>query len=123
MVELYLFRLFVCLGYELTVHPELEGSGVRPDFRVQRGDSAFFLEALTVFSGIVDEGRDAAREARILDIVNEVKSAVFSVNIEFERVGRQRPRRIEIMRPLEAWLARLDPDAIASPAPILRLAR
>jgi hypothetical protein len=65
--ELYMFRLFDRLGYQIDVHPTLKQSRARPDFYVRRGQAAFFLEALTVFSGIVEPGRDATREAWVLD--------------------------------------------------------
>lgn len=112
--ELYLFRLFACLGYEIEVHPKLKGSNAKPDFYLLRGESAFYMEALTVLSGIVEEGRAADREAWILDTINEVQSSTFSVSIDFEQVGQQRPRRVEITRPLKKWLATLDPDVVAS---------
>jgi hypothetical protein len=111
--ELYLFRLFGCLGYEVEVHPNLVGSSARPDFRVRRGPSTFFVEALTVFSGIVDEGRNEHREAWILDMINGVQSSTFSVSIDFDQVGDQPPRRSEIIPKIEAWLAPLDPDRVA----------
>lgn len=111
--ELYLFRLFGSLGYEIEVHPEIDGSKTHPDFRLTRGEDRFYLEAATVFSGIVEEGRHGERESWILGTLNEARSDNFFVGIEFDRVGTARPRKAEI-RPVEKWLGSLDPDQVAT---------
>jgi hypothetical protein len=49
--ELYLHRLFVCLGHEVTVHPELPGRPGKPDFLVTRGTESLYVEATTAFNG------------------------------------------------------------------------
>jgi len=112
--ELYLFRLFSRLGFELEVHPSLPDHTTHPDFRVSGKGEEFYLEAATVFSGIVEEGRDARREGWILDAINHVKSANFFVGVDFGRVGIQRPRVGEITRPIEEWLSGLDPDEVTA---------
>jgi hypothetical protein len=111
--ELYLFHLFGSLGYEIAVHPDV-GSQTHPDFRLVRGEDRFYLEAATVFSGIVEEGRHGERESWILGALNEARSDNFFVGIDFERVGTVRPRKAEIIRPVEEWLGSLDPDQVAA---------
>lgn len=59
--ELYLHELFRRLGFEIEVHPELEGVSGRPDFRVARDDAAFYVEAATTFSGIVGDATASER--------------------------------------------------------------
>jgi hypothetical protein len=110
--ELYLHRLFACAGWSIEVHPDVAGS-THPDFRLTRGTDAFYLEALTVFSGIVEEGRNGTREAWVLDLINEVPNRSFFVGVDFEAVGLQRPNRQEVVRPTKEWLETLDPDAVA----------
>ena len=112
-----MFRLFRCLGFEVEVHPDVKGASTHPDFRVQRDGEAFYIEAVTVFSGIVDEGRDGAREAWIKDLINEIDNRRFFVGLDFERVGTDRPRRQEVIRPIENWLAMLDPDVLRAAPP------
>lgn len=120
--ELYLFRLFQQLGFDVEVHPHIAGAPTHPDFRLVRDGDALYVEALTVFSGIVEEGRHGAREAWVLDLVNEAKNPNFFVGIDFERVGTTTPARREVVRPIEEWLATLDPDAVSADAlPELRL--
>jgi hypothetical protein len=109
--ELYLFRVFSSLGFDIDVHPELPDSPARPDFRLG-GESPTYIEATTVFSGIVEEGRHGAREGWILDALNEGKSDSFFVWVHMEAVGQARPRASEIVRPVEQWLDALDPDPV-----------
>jgi hypothetical protein len=110
--ELYLFRLLRQIGFRVDVHPPLSDTSARPDFRVTGSEGSFLLEAATTFSGIVDEGKDAVREGWILAAVEEVQAPDFFVSIQFDQVGRERPSVREIVKPIEAWLATLDPDAI-----------
>lgn len=112
--ELYLFRLFTCLGFHIEVHPTVSGTDARPDFLLKGGGQLFYVEAATVFSGIVEEGRDDAREAGVLDLINQGRSHNFFVSVEFHRVGLESPSRNEITRPIEEWLAKCDPDLVAA---------
>lgn len=109
--ELHLFNLFGQIGYEVDVHPEVDGA-THPDFRATREATRFYVEALTVFSGIVEEGRNAAREAWVLDLINAVDNGDFSVGLEFVCVGKERPSAREVQRPIESWLASLDADTV-----------
>jgi hypothetical protein len=107
--ELYLFRLFGCLGFEVDVHPEMPARMTRPDFRLRR-ERNVYVEATTVFSGIVEEGRSAEREAWMVDALNEVKSTDFVVWLHYDQVGMERPGVREVTTPVEEWLTTLDAD-------------
>jgi hypothetical protein len=111
--ELYVFSLLCRLGFAVEVHPETGVRGTTPDFHCVRGDCRFYVEAATVFSGVMEDGRHGERESWILDLVNEAHNPDFFVWLEFDEVGLERPRRSEVLRPLEDWLATLDPDAAA----------
>jgi hypothetical protein len=115
--ELYVFHLFRSLGFEVEVHPDVEGRSTHPDFRVERDGEGFYVEAVTVFSGIVEEGRHGTREAWIKDLINEINNRNFFVRLDFEKVGTERPRRQEVIRPIENWLTTLDPDVLRAAAP------
>lgn len=112
--ELYLFTLYRRLGYSVLVHPPVAGTTAQPDFLVVRGDEELYVEAAVVFSGVVDEERHGAREAWIYDLVNKATNPNFHVGLEFDRLGMQRPKVTELIRPLEQWLAGLDPDEVAA---------
>ncbi len=110
--ELYLFRLFRRLGFHIAVHPDVSSTTARPDFLITRGNERTYVEAVAVFSGIVEEGRHGAREAWIQDLINEASSPNFFVGLDFEKVGTERPSRKEVISPIEDWLAGLDPDVV-----------
>lgn len=109
--ELYLHRLFTCLGYEVEVHPELSGSSGRPDFRLRWDEGSCLIEAAATFSGIVDEDRNAERDGWIMVALEQVENPNFSVRLEVERSGLERPSVREIAVPVERWLSGEDPDA------------
>jgi hypothetical protein len=89
--ELYLHNLFTSLGYRLTVHPEIPGTKGHPDFLIERDDESFYLEAATIFSGIVAAGRRAHLEGEVQDIINTIDPFDFMVSLSYERVGERMP--------------------------------
>jgi hypothetical protein len=109
--ELYLHRLLTRCGFHVDVHPELDGTGDRPDFRIRTDAGSFFLEAATTFSGIVDDEPHSPLEPQIMDAIDQGSSETFTVLLDFARVGNVMPRTAEIVRPIERWLRELDPDA------------
>jgi hypothetical protein len=109
--ELYLFRVFTALGFEVEVHPEVATGPGRPDFRLD-GEQPLYVEATTAFSGIVEEGRHRERESWVLDALNQGKSANFFVWIHIEKVGMELPAVREVVGPVEEWLDDLDPDEV-----------
>jgi hypothetical protein len=112
--ELYLYRLFLRLGYSIEVHPSVPGSSKRPDFLLTKDTERFYLEAAVVFSGIVDEARNGVREGWIIDAANRGKSPNFYVGIDFDQVGTLRPKDRDIYEPVQAWLTTLDPDQVTA---------
>jgi hypothetical protein len=109
--ELYLHRVFDALGFDIDVHPTVARTTGRPDFALQRQDT-IYVEAMTVFSGIVDEARSPDREAWLIDALNEVRTTDFFGFPTFERVGMERPSKAQVVRPVEKWLATLDADEV-----------
>lgn len=110
--ELYLHRLFSCLGFEIGVERPLPHTSKRPDFLLSRADGSFFLEATTVFSGIVEEGRHGARESEVRHAINTIKNRSWHVGLNFNHVGRLTPSRVSLTEPIAKWLAKHDPDAV-----------
>ncbi len=110
--ELYLFTLYRRLGYSVTVHPTVTGTTTQPDFLVVRDDEQLYVEAAAVFSGIVDKEQNGDGKAWIYDVVNKATNPNFHVELDFHRLGTQRPKATELIQPLEQWLTGLDPDEI-----------
>lgn len=70
------------------------------------------MEAVQPVTGIKDDERHAAREAVVLDAINEIDERRFFVHISFVRVGPQHPRKRKVTNPIAEWLRGLDPDAV-----------
>jgi hypothetical protein len=104
--ELYVHRLFVCLGYDIKVHPELPGREEKPDFLVTRGSESLYVEATTAFNG--DSIVNPHGQAWVCDFIDSAHNPDFMVDIEFPKVGIAWPGREEIVERLEEWLAGLD---------------
>jgi hypothetical protein len=50
----------------------------------------------------------------LLTLVNKATNPNFHAKLEFDRLGTQRPKETELIRPLEQWLTGLDPDEVAA---------
>ena len=103
--ELYLHRLLTALGFEATPNTQLPGGRSRPDLLAVRGEQSFYVEAVTVFSGIVASTPRSALEPAILDVINTIDASNFFVSVGFARTASSMPRRAQIIRPIEDWLA------------------
>jgi hypothetical protein len=110
--ELYLHRLFTRLGYRVSVHPSVPGTNGRPDFLVEHASTSFYVEAVTVFSGIVAQGRRERLEAQVMDLINTIDASLFFVSVHFDRDGEKTPRAQAITRPIDAWLKTIDADEL-----------
>ena len=110
--ELYLHELFHRLGYAVDVHPTLPDSPKTPDFLLCRDGSRLYVEAAVLFSGIVTSERRTA-PPWMLDAINHASSPNFFIRlVEVRQRGDHQLKRNEIVRPLEAWLAELDPGQV-----------
>ncbi len=110
--ELYLHAVFRRLGFAVATHPDMGTTVRRPDFELTRGGEAFLMEAATVFSGLVEDGRHGAREAEVLDALESVADPDFILSVAFEQVGASSPPKARFVRDVREWLKSLDPDAV-----------
>lgn len=114
--ELYLHELFLRLGYGITIHPAIEGTGRKPDFGLLRDGSELIVEASVVFSGIsVSDEETGAAPSWMLAAFELIENPNFFVSIhEITARGDEQLKRAEIASPTEEWLAGLDPDQVTS---------
>jgi hypothetical protein len=110
--ELYLHHIFTNLGFRVTPNAELPEGGSRPDLLVERGDNFFYVEAVTVFSGIVSSESHTALEPRILDLINTVNASNFFVSVRFVQSSTAMPKAEDITRPIERWMAEHGADDV-----------
>jgi hypothetical protein len=112
--ELYVHGLLRALGFEVTFHPPVPGTDGRPDFLAERRGSAFYVEAATVFSGIVSPSRQSRALVDIEDTIARLDSSVFWPSLRVDRVGGSMPAKRSIRHAITNWTAHLDPDEVAS---------
>jgi hypothetical protein len=112
--ELYLHHLLTSLGFRVTPHPYVPGSSGRPDFVAARRRQAFYVEAVTEFSGIAPNPPRSPLEPAILDVINQVDASDFFVSVRISQTGTSMPRRTQITGPIKAWLSKLDAHRLRS---------
>jgi hypothetical protein len=105
--ELYIASLFRHLGYDVVTHPTIEGSERKPDFLVTRDEAAFYVECT-----VAAAGGTPGTAAWIYDCISDVETRDFLVGIHRIEQGSQRPKRVEVTRPIAQWLTELDPDEL-----------
>jgi hypothetical protein len=111
--ELYLHELFLRLGFEVEVHPSLEGTRRLPDFRIRRYDQTAIVEAAALFSGLAKADRRGAAPGWMTEAVENLNSPDFFVNYEAVVTrGPEQLKRQEVVRPIQEWIDGLDADLI-----------
>jgi hypothetical protein len=107
--ELYIASLFRHLGYDVVPHPTIEGSKRKPDFLVTREAAAVYVECT-----VAGAGGTRGTPEWIYDCISDVETRDFFVGIEHFEQGAEKPKRVEVTRPIAQWLAGLDPDELLS---------
>lgn len=109
--ELYLHELFRRLGYEVEVHPHLEGIKTRPDFLLKReGAPRAFIEAR--LSGLQTEKNASAERLKkeLHDALDKAHSPNFFLDLDEIRTAPVRPSFKQLTNLVERWLETLNPD-------------
>jgi len=106
--EIYVATLYRQLGYTVVAHPTISGSDRKPDFLMSRAGSHFYVECTVALTG--DSAKGAF--AWIIDCISEVKTRDFLIGVRHVKHGSQKPRRIEVTRPLTQWLEELRADEL-----------
>ncbi|MGW0158469.1 hypothetical protein ACWDUN_04005 [Mycobacterium sp. NPDC003323] len=112
--ELYVYTLYRRLGYDVQIHPTLQGTTRQPDFLVTRGEASAYVECAVYLSRAGATASAGGERSWIFEATNRARNPNFMVDIEIRRAGKQRPKASEIIEPLEQWLAALDPDAVSA---------
>lgn len=110
--ELLLHELYSAAGFAVEVHPPLEGSDRRPDFRIVDDETAFLLEARVVTATSAERRRRDRRLKTLIETINRTKPGNFYVKLDLVVEGRDQPPVGPVVADLEPWLAQLDPVAM-----------
>jgi hypothetical protein len=111
--ELYLHELFTRIGYTLEPHPTVAGSPNHPDYLVSGGgEPRFYLEAIVAGLPPVKDAGAEARLAEVFDLINELESAKYFLELQYRGVPNTPPPVRKLRRVLETWLGSHDLNAI-----------
>jgi hypothetical protein len=109
--ELYLHELFLQLGYQVVVHPELADTSHTPDFELRRDGRRLYVEARVMSSEIILDEDEIRPPPWLLDAIEKIRNHDFDLQlVGIAQAGPVRPKDTEITGAIDAWLDQLDPD-------------
>jgi hypothetical protein len=111
-LELYLHESLLRAGYTVTIHPSVDQSSRRPDFRAERDGEVLFIEAVAPGSSAGAKAA-AQRRAVLFDTVNRLGDPNFMLWLDHLEQGSAPPASARLRADLRGWLSRLNPDDIA----------
>jgi hypothetical protein len=111
--ELYVHQALVRCGFDVVVHPGVDGTLKVPDFLATRGEAKFYVEATAAASSDAERSGDA-RRARLHDELNKTESPNFFLWLDIETEGDADPSLKQVRSDLERWLSSLDPDEVTT---------
>jgi len=111
--EFYLHELLIRNGFDVDLHPDLEGTTKRPDFLVQNNSGEkFIVEA--VLSHEESNSKQALKNQlkTVYDELNKLTSPNFFISIGVRRQGGDQPSARRIKNQLSSWMDTLDVDEL-----------
>jgi hypothetical protein len=111
--ELLLHNAYRRSGYQVTVHPDIDGSGRHPDCVVEGHGERFYLEAVRASAreGVV-------AEANLVEHIHKalagMKTSGPTLRWELLRRGKNTPATRRLCRDLQQWAAELDEAEVMS---------
>lgn len=113
--ELFLFRLFRSLGFEITIHPTITGASTKPDFLIKKGDLEIYVEAkISKDKSHMDEASEN-RLNQFYDSLNKIKSPNFLLYIEkLNFKTDKQPQTKSVIKYFEEELKKIDLDILYS---------
>ena len=111
--ELFLYNLFVNLGFQITIHPTVPNSNNKPDFLIKKGELEIYVEAK------ISKGKSNKEEAQermknhFYDAINVISSENFLLRLEeIQFISGRQPKTKKIIFEIEKRLLQLNPDEI-----------
>lgn len=112
--EIVLYAIVRKLGFDVTVHPELENdSRKHPDFLVTgRNGDEFYLEAVLASEFSESKKSEESRKNVILDAIENINSSDFQLEVIANGSPRTPPSGKKLRKIIERWLATLNVDEV-----------
>lgn len=109
--ELFLYQLFISLGFKVTIHPELSNTTKRPDFLISKDDTEIYVEAKILKDKSNKQESLERKENELLDNLNKIKNSYFILSLrEYIFKNEKQPSTKPIIKYIEEELKKLDPD-------------
>jgi hypothetical protein len=111
--ELFLYNLFKKLGYDIKIHPSIEGTTKKPDFLISKDDIEIYIEAKISKDKTSKEEALEKMTNQFYDSINKLRSNNFMLGInEVSFISGRQPKTRKIVQELEKKLSELDPDVV-----------
>jgi len=115
--ELFLFRLFRQLGFEIEIHPEIPNSSKRPDFLITKEDLDIYIEAKSVYDKSKEEMALERKLNQFYDDFGKIKLDGFMLSLNtFDLKSNRQPSSKAAIKYFEEKINQLDPDKLTEEA-------
>jgi hypothetical protein len=112
--ELFTHELFYQLGYNILIHPEIQGTTKRPDFFASKLTSEVYIEATLVTETTNEERLNELKRHKIIDQINEkIRSKnyflrIYSISFKSNHIGSLK----SFFCNLQSYLDSTNPDIL-----------
>jgi hypothetical protein len=112
--ELFLYSLFIKLGFSIIIHPQLENSTKKPDFLISKNRLQVYVEAKIYYGKSDKEMAFDRLENEFYDQLNKVRIKGFLLKIKkLEFKATKQPRVKELINKIEKEAVKHDPTLVA----------
>lgn len=82
LYELYLFNLFIQLGFDITIHPTLPNTTKHPDFLLSKNEIQICVEAKIITGKTKEEKAKEQIKGMLYDLINDYSLSNFYFGID-----------------------------------------
>lgn len=111
--ELYIYKLLLRLGFEMKIHPDIEGVSTHPEFLVNLNNNPIFYFESTLAIGSHDELAAEKLKNVVYDTINRMESPNFFIGAIVQGTPKTPPPGAKWRKFLKIKLSELDPDQVA----------
>jgi hypothetical protein len=111
--ELFLFKFFQNLGFNILVHPKLERTTKRPDFLITKENLELYVEAKIVKDKSTQQENLERKMNQLYDDLNKIKINGFLLSVDELRIKTNRqPSTKAAVKHIENEIRNLDPEKL-----------
>jgi hypothetical protein len=111
--ELFLYKLFVNLGFQVQIHPKLPHSKKRPDFLITKGELEIYVEAKIDYDKSTELIAIERKISQFYDDLNKLKVKGFYFALsELYLKNNSQPSAKKVIKFIEKKIDKLNPELI-----------